>query len=182
MSLLQVLPGPLFNFSAFLGAVINGLSGIVVCWVGIFAPGTFPCLLFSPTNPALGLGVLLIFGVYPFWWKLSEQGWMKKALVNPSNISKYVSYVLTLYICTGGDQRGCAGVNRFCFPYTLGQDSSTLLSLHCICILLDGSLRHQCANYHWQQWHAWACHQSGILLIYLFCKAQLLKMWWMVLC
>jgi chromate transporter len=64
LTLIQSLPGPLFNLSAFLGAVVGGVPGMIIAWIGIFAPG-----------------VMLIFGVYPFWSKLSQQQWMKKVLV-----------------------------------------------------------------------------------------------------
>ena len=60
----MLIIGPLFNLSAFLGAVVGGVPGMIIAWTGIFAPG-----------------VLLIFGVYPFWFKLSKQQWMKKVLV-----------------------------------------------------------------------------------------------------
>lgn len=59
-----LITGPLFNLSAFLGAVVGGVPGMIIAWIGIFAPG-----------------VMLIFGVYPFWSKLSQQQWMKKVLV-----------------------------------------------------------------------------------------------------
>lgn len=57
----QAMPGPLFNFSAYLGAVIamNAgyffLLGTAVCWVGLFSPG-----------------IMLIFGILPFW------GWFRR--------------------------------------------------------------------------------------------------------
>jgi chromate transporter len=43
LTLIQVLPGPLFNLSAYLGAVVSGIPGMVIAWVSIFAPG--PSLL-----------------------------------------------------------------------------------------------------------------------------------------
>jgi chromate transporter len=52
-ALVQALPGPLFNFSSFLGAVAQGFVGAVVCWVGLFGPG-----------------ILLIFAFLPFWMKV----------------------------------------------------------------------------------------------------------------
>jgi chromate transporter len=54
----QAMPGPLFNFSAYLGAIIamragyNFMVGAVLAWFGLFGPG-----------------VLLIFGIMPFWGK-----------------------------------------------------------------------------------------------------------------
>ncbi|GKY96307.1 hypothetical protein MPSEU_000590400 [Mayamaea pseudoterrestris] len=53
LGLAQSMPGPLFNFSAYLGAVYKGVPGALLAFVGLFAPG-----------------VLLIFAVTPFWSKL----------------------------------------------------------------------------------------------------------------
>jgi len=56
LAMAQAMPGPLFNLSAFLGAVIARRAGIsviigVLCsWFGLFGPG-----------------ILLIFSVLPFW-------------------------------------------------------------------------------------------------------------------
>jgi chromate transporter len=40
LTLINVLPGPLFNFSAFLGAVVAGFPGMILAWCAIFAPGS----------------------------------------------------------------------------------------------------------------------------------------------
>mmetsp|Transcript_54928 Transcript_54928/g.133397 ORF Transcript_54928/g.133397 Transcript_54928/m.133397 type:complete len:525 (+) Transcript_54928:106-1680(+) len=53
LGLAQSMPGPLFNFSAYLGAVYQGVPGALVAYVGLFGPG-----------------VILIFGIVPFWAKL----------------------------------------------------------------------------------------------------------------
>ena len=56
LAIAQAMPGPLFNFSAYLGAVIAqnagvfAMIGIIVCWVGLFAPG-----------------IIIIFAILPFW-------------------------------------------------------------------------------------------------------------------
>lgn len=56
LGVVQAMPGPLFNFSAYLGAIIAKnydyvwISGVSLCWIGLFAPG-----------------ILLIFGVLPYW-------------------------------------------------------------------------------------------------------------------
>eukprot|EP00240_Pyramimonas_obovata_P001353 CAMPEP_0118932580 /NCGR_PEP_ID=MMETSP1169-20130426/10506_1 /TAXON_ID=36882 /ORGANISM="Pyramimonas obovata, Strain CCMP722" /LENGTH=429 /DNA_ID=CAMNT_0006875259 /DNA_START=139 /DNA_END=1428 /DNA_ORIENTATION=- len=55
LGLVQAMPGPLFNISAYLGGLLGGAVGIVVCWLGLFGPG-----------------IMLIFGVLPFW------GWFRK--------------------------------------------------------------------------------------------------------
>ena len=33
------MPGPLFNFSSYLGAVYKGVAGGMVAYVGLFGPG-----------------------------------------------------------------------------------------------------------------------------------------------
>ena len=50
LGLAQSMPGPLFNFSSYLGAVYQGVPGGLVAYVGLFAPG-----------------VILIFAMVPFW-------------------------------------------------------------------------------------------------------------------
>lgn len=55
--LAQVLPGPLFSFAAYLGAVVNvapnGPAGAVIALAAVFLPG-----------------ILLIYGTLPFWNEL----------------------------------------------------------------------------------------------------------------
>lgn len=61
LALAQAMPGPLFNFAAYLGAVIaknagvNAVLGVVICWVALFAPG-----------------IILIFAILP-WWGMFRQ-------------------------------------------------------------------------------------------------------------
>jgi chromate transporter len=52
-ALVQALPGPLFNFSAFLGAVYTGWAGAFIGAIALFSPGT-----------------MLMLGFFPFWTKL----------------------------------------------------------------------------------------------------------------
>lgn len=63
----QAIPGPLFTFAAFLGAVMstppNGMSGAVICLVAIFVPS-----------------FLLVAGVLPFWEQLRGNRRMQAAL------------------------------------------------------------------------------------------------------
>lgn len=56
----QALPGPLFNFAAYLGAVYKGVPGAFVGWLGLFGPG-----------------VSLIFGFLPFWGRVRKIKWFK---------------------------------------------------------------------------------------------------------
>ncbi|UAJ09801.1 chromate efflux transporter [Polymorphobacter megasporae] len=59
----QALPGPLFAFAAYLGAVIGGAGVAVLALVALFAPG-----------------MLLLFGALPFWSALSAQPLARAAL------------------------------------------------------------------------------------------------------
>lgn len=53
LGLAQSMPGPLFNFAAYLGAVYRGVPGALVAFLGLFGPG-----------------VILIFAIVPFWARL----------------------------------------------------------------------------------------------------------------
>ncbi|CAI5951699.1 unnamed protein product [Closterium sp. NIES-64] len=55
LALAQALPGPLFNFSAYIGAIVGGMGGVIACWFGLFSPG-----------------ILIIYGVLPFWGKFRQ--------------------------------------------------------------------------------------------------------------
>jgi len=63
----QAVPGPLFTFAAFLGAVAgpepNGVAGAALATAAIFLPGG-----------------LLVLGALPFWDALRRQPWMRRAL------------------------------------------------------------------------------------------------------
>jgi chromate transporter len=63
----QAVPGPLFTFSAYLGAVMgpepNGWLGACLCLVAMFLPS-----------------FLLVIGPLPFWDDLRRQDWARSAL------------------------------------------------------------------------------------------------------
>lgn len=63
----QAVPGPLFTFSAYLGAVMgsepNGWQGAAFCLVAMFLPS-----------------FLLVIGALPFWDDLRRQDWARSAL------------------------------------------------------------------------------------------------------
>ena len=54
LGLAQSMPGPLFNFSGYLGAVYQGVFGGLAAWVGIMGPGVILifvsqfCVYFQP--------------------------------------------------------------------------------------------------------------------------------------
>lgn len=60
----QAVPGPLFTFAAYIGAVINGWKGGIIATVAIFLPA-----------------FLLILGTLPFWDKLRRNPKIKGALI-----------------------------------------------------------------------------------------------------
>lgn len=64
----NAIPGPLFAFSSFLGAVStatpNGWTGAIVCLVAAFLPS-----------------FLLIIGALPFWEQMRKNKWIRKAML-----------------------------------------------------------------------------------------------------
>lgn len=83
----QALPGPLFNFSAYLGTIVamnQGyvfILGAIIAWVGLFSPG-----------------ILLIFGVLPLWGKFRNWAIYNRALpgLNAAGIGLIVTSVFSL--------------------------------------------------------------------------------------
>ena len=82
LALMLALPGPLFSFSAYLGAVAGGVPGLLLAFVGLFLPG-----------------VLIIFGVLPFWERVRRYPWVNIALtgVNATAIGLVVGVVFLLW-------------------------------------------------------------------------------------
>jgi chromate transporter len=60
----QAVPGPLFTFAGYLGAMINGVTGALIVTVAIFLPA-----------------FLLIVGVLPFWNSLRKGSKVQGALI-----------------------------------------------------------------------------------------------------
>ena len=40
-AIIQAMPGPMFNLSPFLGALLAGFPGAILCWLGLVTPGLF---------------------------------------------------------------------------------------------------------------------------------------------
>ncbi len=59
----QAVPGPLFTFAAYLGALSHGVSGAAIALVAIFLPG-----------------MLLLIGVLPFWAALATKAQARAAM------------------------------------------------------------------------------------------------------
>jgi chromate transporter len=57
------VPGPLFTFAAYLGAIIGGWETAALCLVAVFAPS-----------------FLLVIGALPFWEDLRRRVWAQSAL------------------------------------------------------------------------------------------------------
>lgn len=87
LALAQAMPGPLFNFSAYLGSVMayragdNFLVGVATCWLGLFGPG-----------------VMLIFGILPFWGKFRKFQLYRRALpgLNASAVGLILASAFTM--------------------------------------------------------------------------------------
>jgi chromate transporter len=59
----QAVPGPLFTFAAYLGAVIGGWAIAALCLVAVFVPS-----------------FLLVAGALPFWEELRRRAWAQSTL------------------------------------------------------------------------------------------------------
>jgi chromate transporter len=92
----QAVPGPLFTFSAYLGAIMgptpNGIAGAALCLVAMFLPA-----------------FLLVIGPLPFWDDLRARPWSQSALrgVNAAVVGLLLAAlynpVWTAGILNGGD-------------------------------------------------------------------------------
>lgn len=82
LGLAQSMPGPLFNFSAYLGAVYNDVPGALIAYIGLFGPG-----------------VILIFFMVPFWARLRHNNTFKSILhgVNATAIGLVGAACVTLW-------------------------------------------------------------------------------------
>ena len=82
LGIAQSMPGPMFNFAAFLGAVTNGFPGSLTAAVGLFGPG-----------------FILIFAMLPFWSRFRHLAWFKAVLkgLNASAVGLIVAGCVTLY-------------------------------------------------------------------------------------
>lgn len=62
--LTQAMPGPLFTFASYIGAVMHGVIGAIIGIIAIFLPG-----------------MLLLYGCLPFWDQIRRNNFIKRALV-----------------------------------------------------------------------------------------------------
>lgn len=101
LALAQSMPGPLFNFSSYLGAVYKGVPGALVAYLGLFGPG-----------------VILIFAIVPFWARLRHVFWFKVVLngVNATAIGLVGAACVILW---EGAVSNSADAIVFCFSGSL---------------------------------------------------------------
>jgi len=101
LGLAQSMPGPLFNFSAYLGAVYKGVPGALIAYIGLFGPG-----------------VILIFAVVPFWARLRHIFWFKVVLngINSTAIGLVGAACVILWEAAVGNS---ADAIVFCFSGVL---------------------------------------------------------------
>ena len=81
-ALMLALPGPLFSFSAYLGAVSGGILGALIAFLAMFLPG-----------------ILIIFAVLPFWERARRHAMVGRLLtgVNATAIGLVVAAVFLLW-------------------------------------------------------------------------------------
>jgi len=88
IALAEMMPGPVFNMSCFLGvqlALAHGWSwfaGTAICWAGLMVPG-----------------ILLVFGAVPIWDKLRSLEIYRRALpgLNSAAVGLLVSTLFVVY-------------------------------------------------------------------------------------
>lgn len=89
LAVVQAMPGPLFNFAPYLGAVaakragIQPIVGIIVGWLGLNAPG-----------------ILLYYGLLPWWGAVRHSNIYRRVLpgLNSSAVGLVTAAALTLTI------------------------------------------------------------------------------------
>ena len=94
LALAQSMPGPLFNFSAFLGAVAASAPGGILGFLGLFSPG-----------------ILLIYAFMPFWEAARQHAWVRTMLVgmNAASIGLVFAACVTLFqkYCRNSAEAAC---------------------------------------------------------------------------
>lgn len=87
LGIVQAMPGPIFNLSAYIGALAarrtgtNILTGIFAAWFGLSGPG-----------------IMVLFGVLPFWGEFRKFAMYRKALpgFNSSAVGLVVAAVIQM--------------------------------------------------------------------------------------
>jgi chromate transporter len=117
LGLAQSMPGPLFNFSAYLGAVYAGVPGALVAFIGLFGPG-----------------VILIFAVVPYWARIRHNQTFQSILsgVNATAIGLIGAACVTLWEAAIED---AADAIVFSVAFTIAVVFNTAAP---ICIIVGG--------------------------------------------
>jgi chromate transporter len=122
LALAQSMPGPLFNFAAFLGAVVASVPGGILGFLGLFGPG-----------------IMLIYAFMPFWETARQYKWVRCGLVgmNAASIGLVFAACVTLFIkfCVNGAEASVTLIamvltKRFGWPPPLAIFSCAAL---CLC-------------------------------------------------
>ena len=89
LALAQSMPGPLFNFAAFLGAVVGSAPGGIIGFLGLFGPG-----------------IMLVYAFMPFWEGARQFRWIRCFLVgaNAASIGLVMAACVSLFrkFCING--------------------------------------------------------------------------------
>lgn len=82
-ALAQLLPGPLFNISAYIGAAYLGIRGAFVGWVALFLPG-----------------LLLVISLLPLWHRFRRVPNVKPFLVgvNATGLGLILAVGVSIYL------------------------------------------------------------------------------------
>lgn len=95
-ALAQLLPGPLFNISAYIGAAYLGIRGAFVGWVALFLPG-----------------LLLVISLLPLWHRFRRVPNVKPFLVgvNATGLGLILAVGVSIYLQVSQSVSG-AGSNQ----------------------------------------------------------------------
>lgn len=96
-SLSQLMPGPMFNLSAYIGGLIGGVPGALLCWICLSLPG-----------------ILLIFTILSFWRLVREYQVVKDALdgFNAGACGLILSSIILLWFDVVGTSKVKSPSNR----------------------------------------------------------------------
>ncbi|KAG2387995.1 hypothetical protein C9374_000845 [Naegleria lovaniensis] len=84
-ALQSALPGPMFNFSAYVGGIMGGVLGAIICWVALFLPA-----------------VLVVLGALPVWNRYREKQFVQSLLkgVNATSVGFVFTAVYILWLAS----------------------------------------------------------------------------------
>ncbi len=137
LGLVQAIPGPIFNLSAYIGAVAasrmgtNILAGIFAEWFGLSGPG-----------------IMILFGILPFWNEFRKLPWYRAALpgLNSSAVGLVVAAVIQMSfkvkdISPDKDLSVVIGMLAFCvsfFGIPVGSKETDIWSVPAPLIVIGG--------------------------------------------